>query len=218
MSPSVAPSTSLLWILIAFASGSLPFSVWIGKWFLHADIRAFGDANPGATNVLRAGGRTAFAVAALLDALKAAIPVGLACFWVGVDGWPLACVAAAPLAGHAFSPFLGWHGGKAVAATFGVWAGLTLWAGPTLLGVGLIMTTRIVRGAGWAVLGAMLFMLAGLLLAPMPGGGGAPFPSPGVIRLAWLLHMAILIYTHRADLNHPPRLRRRTHLSEDTRP
>ncbi len=177
-----------------------------------------GDANPGATNVLRAGGRTAFVIAALLDALKAAIPVGLAYFWVGVDGWPLAFVGAAPLAGHAFSPFLGWHGGKAVAATFGAWAGLTIWEGPTLLGIGLLMTTRIVRADGWAVIGAMLFMLAGLLLAPGTWNRVVEPPADGVIFLTWLLQMVILVYKHRADLHHPPILRNRNQHSEGSRP
>ena len=209
MTPTVPFTTTLLWALIAFAAGSLPFSLWIGRWLLRADIRAYGDANPGATNVLRAagegrGGKAAFAAAALLDGFKAAIPVGLAYLWVGIDGWPLALVAVAPVAGHAFSPLLGGHGGKAVAATFGAWAGLTIWEGPTLLGIGLLLTTRIVRANGWAVMGAMIFMLAWLQLTPPAWNGLVTRPAPSVLLLAWLLQMAILIYKHRADLAKPP--------------
>ena len=120
------------WFLLAFLCGSLPFSVWIGRLALGADIRQFGDANPGATNVLRAGGKGAAAVALLLDFLKGAIPVGLAHFQGGVNGWPLAAVAVAPVLGHAFSPFLGLRGGKAVAVTGGGWGGLTGWGGPAM--------------------------------------------------------------------------------------
>lgn len=210
MAPTVPTTTSLLWMLIAFAAGSLPFSLWIGRWVLGADIRIYGDANPGATNVLRAGGRGAFVAAALLDGFKAAIPVGLAYLWIGIDGWPLALVAAAPLAGHAFSPFMGGRGGKAVAATFGAWAGLTIWEGPTLLGLGLLMTTRIIRANGWAVMGAMAVTLAYLLFTPPSWNGLIQRPGPRVILLTWLLQMAILIYKHRADLAHPPRLRAKT--------
>ncbi len=210
MSPTVAPATTVLWIVIAFAAGSLPFSVWIGRWVLRADIRTFGDANPGATNVLRAGGRGAFAAAALLDGFKAAIPVGLAYLWVGIDGWPLALVAAAPLAGHAFSPFLRGRGGKAVATTFGAWAGITIWEGPTILGLGLLLTTRIVRNSAWAVMGAMILLLAWLLMTPAYWNGLIQRPSPGVMALAWLLQMAILIYKHRLELRQPLQLRRRS--------
>jgi glycerol-3-phosphate acyltransferase PlsY len=208
MIPTVAPAISILWIVIAFAAGSLPFSVWIGRWVLRADIRAYGDANPGATNVLRAGGRGAFAAAALLDGFKAAIPVGLAWLWADVGGWPLALVAAAPLAGHAFSPFLGGKGGKAVATTFGAWAGLTIWEGPTILGLGLLLTTRIVRNSGWAVISAMGLLLIWMLATPPAWNGLALRPPPGVMLLAWLLQMAILVYKHRHDLAQPPRWRR----------
>ena len=204
MSPTVAPATSILWMIIAFAAGSLPLSVWIGRWVLRADIRAYGDANPGATNVLRAGGRGAFAAAALLDGLKAGIPVGLAWLWAGIDGWPLALVAAAPLAGHAFSPFLCGHGGKAVAATFGAWAGLTIWEGPTILGLSLLLTTRMMRNNGWAVMTAMLLLLGWMLLTPAAWNGVVLRPTPGVLALAWLLQIIILAWKHRADLAHTP--------------
>ena len=68
------------WIAAAFVCGSLPFSVWVGRLALGKDIRAFGDGNPGATNVLRAGGKWLGAIAAVLDASKGFIPVGLATF------------------------------------------------------------------------------------------------------------------------------------------
>ena len=105
---------SIAWFLFAFLCGSLPFSFWIGRLFLHADVRQFGDANPGATNVLRAGGRATAVLALLLDFVKGAVPVWLAYRWAGVDSVALTLVALAPVLGHAFSPFLGFQGGKAV--------------------------------------------------------------------------------------------------------
>src|SRR5690242_19021308 len=107
--------TFLIWISIAFFCGALPFSVWIGQRVLKKDIRRYGDTNPGATNVLRAGGRGAAALALLLDFLKGALPVALAHFQANFTGWPLVGVALAPVLGHAFSPFLRFKGGKAVA-------------------------------------------------------------------------------------------------------
>lgn len=55
-----------LWAALAFVSGSLPFSVWIGRWGLRRDIRGVGDSNPGATNVFRAGGKGLGALALIL--------------------------------------------------------------------------------------------------------------------------------------------------------
>ena len=129
---------ALIWSCIGFILGSIPFSVWLGRVVLHKDIRAYGDGNPGAANVLRAGGRLVGVVAILLDFAKGAIPVGVAVFVVRMSGWRLVPVALAPVLGHAFSPFLSFRGGKAIATTFGVWTGLTLWLGPTIIGLSLM--------------------------------------------------------------------------------
>ncbi|MDX1689246.1 MAG: glycerol-3-phosphate acyltransferase, partial [Candidatus Promineifilaceae bacterium] len=119
--------TSIIWIIVAFLCGSLPFSVWIGRAALEKEITRFGDGNPGAANVWRAGGVGWGMLAGLLDFLKGATPVALANYVLGLDSLILAFVAIAPIAGHAFSPFLRFRGGKALAVTFGIWAGLTIW-------------------------------------------------------------------------------------------
>jgi glycerol-3-phosphate acyltransferase PlsY len=69
---------TLIWTVLGFASGALPFSIWIGQLALNADIRRYWDGNPGATNVLRAGGKGWALLAAVLDMLKGALPVALA--------------------------------------------------------------------------------------------------------------------------------------------
>jgi glycerol-3-phosphate acyltransferase PlsY len=119
-----------LFVFLAFLAGSLPFSLWIGQLILGKDIRTVGDANPGATNVLRAGGKGSAALALLLDFFKGSIPVGIAHLWLHWSDWALIFVALAPVLGHAFSPVLGGRGGKAVAVTGGIWCGLTIWEGP----------------------------------------------------------------------------------------
>jgi glycerol-3-phosphate acyltransferase PlsY len=199
-----------LLFLLAFLLGALPFSVWVGRAALHTDIRQYGDHNPGATNVLRAGGWRWGGLAMLLDCLKAAIPVGLAHFGLGWEGWPLALIAIAPVAGHAFSPFLRLRGGKAVAATFGAWVGLTVWEGPTVLGLLLGLSFALIAASGWAVILAFLGLLAYFLLLPASFNPldlrPALFPT---LLIAWLGHFAILIWKHRAELAHWPRLRGR---------
>lgn len=144
-----------------FFMGSLPFSYWIGRFALRQDIRQVGDGNPGATNVLRAGGRRWAMVAAVMDGLKGTIPVGLA-YWRFelIDGPLLVLVALSPVLGHAFSPFLKFKGGKAVAVTFGIWAGMTLWQLPTVMGLLLFLWVKLVKASGLAV----VLMLASSLL------------------------------------------------------
>jgi acyl phosphate:glycerol-3-phosphate acyltransferase len=112
-------TTSLL-ALAAFGLASIPFSVLIGRWFLHDDIRAYGDGNPGAYNVFKAGGQKSGILAVLLDVGKGMPFVYLSHSVFGFSGTALVIVAVSAVLGHAFSPFLKWRGGKAVAVTFGV--------------------------------------------------------------------------------------------------
>lgn len=199
----------LLWTAIGFAAGSLPFSVWIGRIALKKDITTYGDANPGATNVLRAGGRGAAALALLLDTLKAAIPVGVAYSIVGIDDWRLAPVAVAPVFGHAFSPFLRFRGGKAIAATLGMWIALTLWTLPTIGGFSLLIFTLLVGANGWAVMFANLVILAYLLFAPTTLDFLNWQPETSILLAIWAINTLLLMQRHRTDLSHLPRLRRR---------
>lgn len=189
--------TTLLWIVIGFVSGSLPFSVWVGRLALRTDIRRYGDRNPGASNVIRAGGWTWGALALLLDYFKGAIPVGVAHFFVGLSGWSLVAVALAPVLGHAYSPFLNFRGGKAVAATFGIWTGLTLGEIPILLGLLLGVWFAVVATSGWAVMLAMLSLLLYLLF----------FHLDPVLLTVWVGNTLLLAWKHRAELGQTPDLR-----------
>ncbi len=112
--------TILLSALAAFGLGSVPFSLLIGRLFLHRDIRAYGDGNPGAFNVFKAGGQKTGYLAVALDVGKGIPFVFLAHAMFNLPGPALVIIALSAILGHAFSPFLGWRGGKAVAVTFGV--------------------------------------------------------------------------------------------------
>lgn len=192
--------------MAAFIAGSFPFSLWVGRFLLGKDIRHYGDANPGATNVLRAGGKKAYGLALLLDFTKGAIPVGAARFMGGVDNWALVFVALAPILGHAFSPILRFRGGKAVAVTGGVWCALTAWEAP-ILGSFLLTIFSLILGAnGWAVMGTMAGMLLYFSVTPTEWNQLIQaVPSlranfwPTLIAL-WLGNTAILAWKYRADL------------------
>ncbi len=188
------------WVVLAYFLGALPFSVWIGRLALHVDIRDWGDHNPGATNVLRAGGWAWAAVALFLDVAKGLVAVELA--WA-LGGWrfseqPLAFVAlaVAPVVGHACSPFLRFHGGKAVAVTFGVWIALTL-GGAAIWWIAVLASLFLILDVdGWVVLLSFTTVLAYLLVT----GLGAPYLA------IWALHAGILAWRHRADLARRPHI------------
>jgi glycerol-3-phosphate acyltransferase PlsY len=187
-----------LWTVLGFVCGSLPFSVWLGRLIIRKDIRYYGDGNPGAINAWRVGGWRAGVPAILLDFLKGAVPVGLAEPLAGVSGWGLLPIALSPVIGHAFSPFLGFRGGKSVAATFGIWSGLTLWEGPTMLGCFLGLFFLIQKIDAWSVMLAMLLLAAYLCVRQ---------PDETHVFVIWFGNMMVLALQHRRELRNVPRPR-----------
>jgi glycerol-3-phosphate acyltransferase PlsY len=131
-----------------------------------------------------------------LDFLKGALPVAAARSFGGVHGWELVPVALAPVVGHAFSPFLGGHGGKAIAVTFGVWCGLTLYEAPLVLGLLMILFYGVQAVDAWSAILAMLGL--GVYLAVRN--------ADAVLLTIWLGNLLILVWKHRHALRQPMRL------------
>lgn len=184
-------------VFIAFLCGSLPFSVWLGKLFLRVDVRQYGDGNPGAANVFRSGSKAIGLLALFLDVAKAAAPVGLSYYNLGIRGIPMYFIAIAPILGHAFSPFLGFRGGKAIATSLGVWIGLTIWKASVVGVIGTVIGITLMTSSGWAVMLGLLGILIALV-AWMP---------ETLLLLVWVSETIILVWTHRMDLLQRPRLR-----------
>lgn len=125
----------LVYFLISFLSGSIMFSYLIGKIFLHVDIRNFEDGrNPGARSLYAAGGNFLGTIGLILDFTKGFLPVFFAKYIFEFNQNELILISIAPILGHSFSPFLKFKGGKALANTFGIWSGLTLWEAPIVIG------------------------------------------------------------------------------------
>ncbi len=186
--------------LVAFGGGSLPFAPWTSRLVAKRDVRTVGDGNPGAMNAFRTGGPALGVAVLLLDVTKGVLPIVFARDVVGLDGLTLALVAALPVAGAAFSPFLAFKGGKALAALLGTWIGLTLWTIPLVALATVVVATLLIEPDGWAVAIALAAMLLGVLLW-VPGG----WPV-----LTLLLQATIVLWKHRAQLAQGPRRRRRT--------
>ena len=157
---------------------------------MRVDIRAYGDGNPGGANAWKAGGAGWGLFAIIADGLKGLAAVLLAERLGHVTGWGLAGVAVAALLGHAYSPWLRWRGGKALAITFGVWTGLLPWQAPVVLGAGLILWRRVLRVDGGAVLAGMALLLIYLLVFA---------PSPALLAV-WLANTLLLAGKYRRHL------------------
>ncbi len=117
-------------VLMGYLLGSIPFGLLISKRSNKVDIRQYGSGKIGATNVLRAAGRKAAALVVFLDVSKGALAVVLAGLIVGrsylvVGDFGLGVLVAqvlaalAALAGHNWSVFLKFHGGRGVATYMG---------------------------------------------------------------------------------------------------
>lgn len=161
-------SMTILFVILAFFLGGLPFAVWVGR-LAGVDPRSVGDGNPGLTNAWKAGGWRVGLPVLVLDFAKGALPVLLARWVWGWSGWPLVAVAIAPVLGHRFSPFLGWRGGKGMLTLLGVWTGLTLWQAPLVVGPLLTIGTL---GLRWREGWVLLLSAAALLVAILWGGWG----------------------------------------------
>ncbi|MFC2005707.1 glycerol-3-phosphate 1-O-acyltransferase PlsY [Chloroflexota bacterium] len=117
-------------MIIGYLLGSIPFGVLIGKRSAKVDVREFGSGKTGTTNVLRVAGKKAAALVIVLDVLKGVVAVVFAGLIVGksylvVSNFGVGLLAAqslaalAAMAGHNWSVFLKFKGGRGVATFFG---------------------------------------------------------------------------------------------------
>jgi glycerol-3-phosphate acyltransferase PlsY len=182
----MAPGLAAALVVASFVLGSIPFGVLISRTFYRRDIRAQGSGNIGAANALRTLGKRGAVAVLVLDALKGALPV-LAGRALGND--TVAAVAAlAAVAGHCFSPFLGFRGGKGVATSFGAVVALA-WPAGVVFAVVWLAT---VVACGYA---SAASMLASAAMAPVLWyTNGA---SGGLYGLASAL---LIVVMHRANL------------------
>jgi len=134
-------------VVAAYLLGSLSTAIILCRLMGLPDPRTQGSGTPGATNVLRFGGKKLAALTLLGDMLKGLLPV-LAARLVTDDATVLALVAMAAFLGHLYPLFFGFRGGKGVATALGVLLGLS-W----LVGIAVLLT--------WLVM-ALLFRISSL--------------------------------------------------------
>ena len=183
-----------VWIIIGFLSGSVPWSLLVGALLTGLDVRSVGDGNPGAANVWKSSGATFGVVALLLDISKSLIPVYLAFQYLSVQPhfWShlaLSMVAFAPILGHAFSPFLKFRGGKALATTAGSWMAIT--DGLVIPVACLLLAT--IHGIQKNHAITVTLCIVGFLIVFLP------MEKQLYIGIFWILNISLVIYKHRHE-------------------
>ena len=182
-------------IVAAYLMGSLPCGYLLGKYIWRIDIRTQGSRNIGATNLARVVGKPwgafAFVLAFLLDFGKGFLAVWLARWH---SDWPWLGVATglAVIAGHNWTVFLGFKGGKGVATSIGVLTCLVpKGAGVALLAFLLCFgATRIISLS--SLVAAVVLPLVAANLQPLP-------PRPFLIFIA--LVSILVIVRHRSNIS-----------------
>lgn len=181
---------------VSFFCGSLMFSFWLGK-FLGRDIRKVRDGNPGAYNLLKETGLFFGLLGGLLDFLKGFSPIF---FFKNSDfirsNTVLSIDAGFAVLGHAFSPFLNFKGGKAIAVSFGCWTALTYWEAPFILGSVLFLLSikRFFGKEPSPEEDSFKVLIAFLSLFPY-----IIFRNKSLI-IFWLINLLIIVFKHKGEL------------------
>ena len=145
--------------LIAYLIGSLSFAIIVSKLMGLGDPRTYGSKNPGATNVLRSGNKTAAVLTLLLDGLKGFVPVALVQYYsfeLGFEDTTIAFVGVAAFVGHLWPVYFRFQGGKGVATALGVLLGYEPLLGLAIL-VTWVATAALFRYSSLASMVAALF-------------------------------------------------------------
>ncbi|MGQ9618045.1 MAG: glycerol-3-phosphate acyltransferase [Candidatus Aminicenantia bacterium] len=182
--------------LICYFSGSLMFSYWIGMIF-GKDIRKVRNGNPGAYNLFKRAGFLAGVVGGTLDFLKGFIPlILLESKGFMENGIVLSISAGFAVAGHAFTPFLNFRGGKAVAVSLGCWSALTNWEAFFVLGLtlSLLSISRIKREPA-PEKDSLRVIISFVLLLPY-----LFLKDKGNLFLFWFINISVLIIKHRREI------------------
>ncbi len=142
----MTPSVAAIVVVCGYLLGSIPSGMIVARVCGGVDLRTYGSGRTGATNVLRTLGKGPAAVVFAGDFLKGVVATLLAFQVAGGDPWAGLLAALAAVAGHTYSPFIGFKGGRGVTTGLGA----TLVGAPHLmlaalaLGLLLVWTTRYV--------------------------------------------------------------------------
>jgi glycerol-3-phosphate acyltransferase PlsY len=183
---------NLIVAVVAYLIGSVSFAVIVSSVMGLADPRSYGSKNPGATNVLRSGNKTAAILTLIGDAFKGWLAVWLVSHFgahYGLDDTAIALAAIAVFLGHLYPVFFRFKGGKGVATAAGV-----LLAINPVLGIATLLTWLIVA---FFTRYSSLAALAAAVFAPLFDGF---LFGANIIALAIVVMSSLLVWRHRGNI------------------
>ncbi len=165
----------IVWTIVSYIVGSIPFGLIVAYLVKRIDIRKFGSGNIGATNVVRVVGKKWGILTFFLDFIKGFFPVFIANIIVPHYSYLFYIfIATLSVVGHNWSVFLRFKGGKGVSTSIGAVLGLCLvypklifpLISAVLVWIGIFMLFRIVSLA--SLLGAFVFLIISLIFLESP--------------------------------------------------
>jgi len=178
----------IIWIVAAYLLGSISFGILISKLYSLPDPRTVGSGNPGATNVLRSGKKSAAILTLLGDGFK-----GWFIIWLSLQSgmlmWVVAAVGLSVFFGHLYPIYHKFKGGKGVATALGVMLAISIW-----LGLAALIT--------WALVFAVtryssLAAVVAAALAPVYAWFLLPYKN---YVLMMLVMSVMLIWRHKSNI------------------
>lgn len=179
---------SIVFIIAAYLLGSVSSAIIVCYTLGLPDPRDQGSGNPGATNVLRIGGKKAAAITLAGDFLKGYLPV-LAAVLLDLPTLVIAAIALAAFLGHLYPIFFQFRGGKGVATAFGTILGLSPWTALAALITWLVIAK-----------GFKTSSLAALITAVLTPIFLWFFAMSWVFIAAALVMVVLLIWRHRSNI------------------
>lgn len=181
-----APLMLLIWAVIGYLLGSIPFGMVLARVMGLGNLRDIGSGSIGATNVLRTGSKPAAALTLLLDALKGVAAVLIARAVAGEDAAQIAGLMA--MIGHCYPVWLRFDGGKGVA---------------TYLGLMLVLSWPVGVGCCLAwLIGAGIFRISsmGSLISAAASSFLVVFVGTAPILVLSIALTILIFWRHRANI------------------
>ncbi|MFK7862240.1 MAG: glycerol-3-phosphate 1-O-acyltransferase PlsY [Granulosicoccus sp.] len=179
---------ALITAVLAYLAGSVSAAILVCRAMGLDDPRTAGSGNPGATNVLRVGGKVPAALTLLGDGLKGFLPVLITAL---ITSHPptIALAAIAAFIGHLYPVFFQFQGGKGVATALGALLGISLPVGALALLTWLAVSLTFKRSSLAAL---VTFVMVPVYLM---------FDAQQVSALAFVFIAGFLFYTHRSNIS-----------------
>ena len=195
---------TLIFSIIAFFSGAIPFSIILTKILSGKDVREIGDNNPGAVNAWKSAGAYVGLIVMFLEFLKAILPIAIAIRFFDLNGYNLVFISLMPIFGHSFSPFLNFRGGKALAVTAAMWLALFQFEAAIVIFGLLAIFFAIQKNDAWTVnLVHLCFFIYGITTSISKS-----YISNSEFIFLCVIATIMMIYNHKKELRELPEIRK----------